>query len=388
MSILGLVEVWFWQYAVVNFISDQFASLPCQVFKVAPKGGGVVPADDDSALKRVMTGVVNDNWLTSGGFRKAAAISVLLNGRAFAYLEITNANAIKNIRPLEYERVEPRIRQGKLEYVETRLDGSKIVHPAERILDINPQPKMDGVSHYSPVYLNRATLRQMLMVERFSAGVFKNNGVPPLQLVSVVPQSGGATQRAGDVVMDALKVAAAQGKNILPLPTGYELKKIGFDPASLQLLDLKKWQVEETARIWRLPKFFLGLTDGGTLANVEHQAQSLIRNTLMPMLIAPFEAEVSAKLGKRNEFVKLNLNGFVRGDFKTQMEGLRTAVHGAIYTPNEARGYLELGPVDGGDDLFIQGATVPIKMAGEKPEPDATFVADPVAEPVAEEPGE
>jgi HK97 family phage portal protein len=186
-------------------------------------------------------------------------------------------------------------------------------------------------------------------------------------------------------VFDALKQAASQGRNILPLPQGYELKKIGFDPASLQLLELKRWQVEETARIWRLPKFFVGLTDGGTLANVEHQSQSLIRNTLMPMLIAPFESELTAKCGKRNAFVKVNLNAFVRGSFREQMEGLRTAIHGAIYTPDEARAYLDLGPVDGGDKLFINSASVPIDMAGQQPAPVS---ADPVVEPVSEEPPE
>ena len=374
-------------YSAVNFIADQFASLPCHVYRNLPKGGGTERAEGDP-LHVMLTGVVNDNFMTSFQWRKAMALCVLLNGRAYSFIERTVTGAEKNLRPLEYERVEPRIRNGKLEYVETRLDGSKIVHAAADIIDLNPQPRMDGVSHYSPVYQNRETFRLMRAAEKFTAQTFANGGVPPLQLVSSVPASNGATERAGNVVFDALKQAAAQKRNILPLPTGYELKAIGLDPAKMQLLDLRRWMISETARIFRLPKFFLNDTDGGTLANVEHQAQSLVKNTLMPMLIAPFEAELTAKCGKRNTYVKVNLNAFVRGSFKEQMEGLRTAIHGAIYTPDEARAYLELGPVKGGDQLFIQGATVPITMAGEKPEPVPAALAAPEAEPVEEEPVE
>lgn len=351
-------------YSAVNFIADQFASLPCHVFRNLPKGAGTEKAENDP-LHAMMGGVVNDNYLTSFQWRKAMAISVLLNGRAYSHIERDVAGRERNLRPLEFDKVEPRIRSGRLEYVETRLNGTRVVHPASDIIDMNPNPMMDGVSHYNPVHQNRHTFKLMLAAEKFTANTFNNGGVPPLQLVSTVPSSPGATERAGNKVFDALKNAVAMKRNVLPLPEGYELKPIGLDPAKMQLLDLRRWMVSETARIFRLPKFFLNDTDGGTLANVEHQAQSLVKNTLTPMLIAPFEGEMSAKCGKRNTYVRLNLNAFVRGAFKDQLEGLRTAVHGSIFTPNEARGYMELPPVEEGDKLMIQGATIALEDAGK-----------------------
>ena len=351
-------------YSAVNFIADQFASLPCHVYRNLPKGAGTEKAEADP-LHAMMSGVVNDNFLTSFQWRKAMAISVLLNGRAYSHIERDGAGRERNLRPLEFDKIEPRLRGGRLEYVETRLDGSKAVHPAADIIDLNPNPKMDGVSHYNPVYQNRHTLKLMLAAEKFTANTFNNGGVPPLQLVSTVASSPQATERAGNKVFDALKNAVAMKRNVLPLPDGYELKPIGLDPAKLQLLDLRRWMVSETARIFRLPKFFLNDTDGGTLANVESQASSLVKNTLTPMLIAPFEGEMSAKCGKRNTYVRLNLNAFVRGAFRDQLEGLRTAVHGSIFTPNEARGYMELPPVEEGDKLMIQGATIALEDAGK-----------------------
>lgn len=368
-------------YSAVNFIADQFASLPCHVFRNLPKGAGTEKAEGDP-LHAMMTGVVNDNFRTSFEWRKAMAISVLLNGRAYSHIERDAVGREKNFRELVFSTVTPRLTKGRLEYGVRKPDGTFDVIPAADMIDINPNPMMDGVSHYNPVYQNRETLSLILAAQKFSATTFANNGVPPLQLVSSVAASPGAQERAGNKVFEALRNAAAQKKNILPLPEGYELKPIGFDPAKMQLLEFRKWSVGEVARILRLPKFFLSDTDGGTLANVEHQSQSLVKNTLTPMLIAPFEGQMTAKCGKRNTFVKLNLNGFLRGDFKTQMEGLQSAVNAGIMTANEARDLLELPAKADGDDLMIQGAMVPMKDAGKHlNEPAPATQDDPKEDP-------
>lgn len=374
-------------YSAVNFIADQFASLPCHVYRNVPKGGGTVKAENDP-LHAMMTGVVNDNFRTSFEWRKAMAISVLLNGRAYSHIERDGLDREKNFRELIFANVTPRLKGGRLEYVHKRPGKPDEIIPAKDMIDINPNPMMDGVSHYNPVYQNRHTLALILAAEKFSATTFANNGVPPLQLVSSVAASPGAQERAGNKVFEALRNAAAQKKNILPLPEGYELKPIGFDPAKLQLLEFRKWSVGEVARILRLPKFFLSDTDGGTLANVEHQSQSLVKNTLTPMLIAPFEGQMTAKCGKRNTFVKLNLNGFLRGDFKTQMEGLQSAVNAGIMTANEARELLELKADPDGDRLFVQGAMVPMKDAGKLAAQPAPADQEQPNENPAEEPGE
>lgn len=372
-------------YSAVNFIADQFASLPCHVFRNLPKGAGTEKAEGDP-LHAMMTGTVNDNFRTSFEWRKAMAISVLLNGRAYSHIERDGLGREKNFRELVFKDVTPRLTNGRLEYAVKRPGKPDDIIPAADMIDINPNPMMDGVSHYNPVYQNRETLALILAAQKFSATTFANNGVPPLQLVSTVASSPAAQERAGDTVHEALKNAAAAKKNILPLPQGYELKPIGFDPAKMQLLEFRKWSVGEVARILRLPKFFLSDTDGGTLANVEHQSQSLVKNTLTPMLIAPFEGQMTAKCGKRNTFVKLNLNGFLRGDFKTQMEGLQSAVNAGIMLVNEARELLELPARAEGDKLFIQGAMVPMEDAGKNlTEPAPATQDDPKEDPA--EPG-
>jgi len=59
-------------------------------------------------------------------------------------------------------------------------------------------------------------------------------------------------------------------------------------------------------------------------------------------------------------FVEFDLDGLMRGDLKTRMEAHATSIQNGIKTPNEVRKIENLAPLDGGDQLFIQGATVPL----------------------------
>ena len=80
------------------------------------------------------------------------------------------------------------------------------------------------------------------------------------------------------------------------------------------------------------------------------------------------EQELNLKLfGKRNtsNFVEFNIDALVRGDLKSRMEALVRSVFGSIRTPNEARALDNLPPLPGGDQLYIQGATVPLEDAGK-----------------------
>lgn len=342
--------------SAVDFIADQFATLPCQVFKDTDKGP--VKASDDPLYKLLHT-VVNDQYMTSFEWRKAMCISLLLNGRAYSYVERDGRGREKNFRLIETDTVTPKIVNSRLVYEEKPKAGPTKLHDPINIIDLVRSPKMDGLSHYNPVKDNRSVLAMAIAVERFSTAVFQNNGIPPLQLVSQIEASVSAQERAGNAVFDALRRAASEKKNILPLPPGYELKKIGFDPAGMQLMELRKWLVIEVARIFKLPPVFLQDLSTGTYSNTEQQASTFVKNTLAP-IVQSFEQQMSAKCGVRNTYLKLNFSALVRGDFKTQMEGLRSAVFAGIMTPNEARALLELPSKANGDELFMQGANQPL----------------------------
>jgi HK97 family phage portal protein len=99
----------------------------------------------------------------------------------------------------------------------------------------------------------------------------------------------------------------------------------------------------------------------GTYSNTEQQDLHFVKHTLKRW-IEQFEQELNLKLFPRGSklYVEFNVDGLLRGDFKTRMEAHATTIQNGIRTPNEVRDIENMSPMPEGDSLMIQGATVPI----------------------------
>jgi HK97 family phage portal protein len=100
----------------------------------------------------------------------------------------------------------------------------------------------------------------------------------------------------------------------------------------------------------------------GTFSNTEQQDLQFVKHTLKRW-IEQVEQEMNLKLFPRGskQYVEFNVDGLLRGDFKTRMEAHATSIQNAIRTPNEVRTIENMQPQEGGENLMVQGATVPIK---------------------------
>jgi HK97 family phage portal protein len=189
-----------------------------------------------------------------------------------------------------------------------------------------------------------------------------------------MPAGAEAMKRAMADVQRSIDTARESGSQITSIPPGYELKPIGIDPDKGQMTDARKFQIEEIARILQIPPVFLQDLSNGTFSNTEQQDLFFVKH-LIGQWAEALEEEMNLKLfGQRNggRYVEHNLDGLLRGDFLSRMNGLGQAVQNSLLSPDEARA-LENRPAKGGnaDKLFMQGATVPIDSMAAAP-------ADPV----------
>jgi HK97 family phage portal protein len=188
-------------------------------------------------------------------------------------------------------------------------------------------------------------------------------------------------KRAQADIKRSVDSAKKNSEPVFPIPAGYTLAPVGFDPAKGQMTEARLFQIQEIARLFGLPPVFLQDLSRGTFANVEQQDLYLVKH-LIAQWAKAFEDELNLKLFGRNSktFVEHELDGLMRGDFKTRMEGLAIGVQNALITPDEGRSLLNRPPAEGGDQLLIQGATVPLgsqPKPGEKPnEPPAADDGD------------
>jgi HK97 family phage portal protein len=347
---LGVPAVW----SAVNFIAGTLAGLPLEVYRDNEK----VTTGVGSWLDRA----VNPS-LSSYDWRKYSFEQVLTGGRS-ATLIIRNGNGeTTDLVPLD---------PADITVAETLENGypSKVYrsksasYQASEILDLTFMVKNNQLDIRGPIATNRDIIALAIASSRYGAKAFQSGGIPPAVLQGPF-NSGASASRASEDVANATAKLAQEGRPIMALPLGHELKSIGFSPDQMQLLDLQQFCIEQIARIYSLPPVFLQDLSKGTYSNVEQQDLHFVKHTLRRW-IEQFEQEMNLKLfGRASDFsVRFNVDSLLRGDLKTRMEAHSQAVQNGIKTPNEVRAQEGLEPLPGGDDLMIQGATVPITLQG------------------------
>lgn len=355
---LGVPAVW----AAKNFLSGTLAGLPLHVYRKSR----------DGSRKRVKTGVapilhdaVNDE-MSSFNWRMAVFGMVFSHGRGVTYIERDNSGRVVNLFPLDMQRLSIKKQSGRT-YYEYREEGQRaITYRADEVIDIAFMLESDMVTHISPFTRCADAIAMAIAATKYGSKVFNNGGVPPLVLQGPFQSAAGA-MRASDDIRDAMARGAQEGeRNVLAMPLGHELKPVGLDAEKMQLIELKRFSVEEIARIYSLPPVFLQDLTHGTFSNTEQQDLHFVKHTLKRW-IEQAEQEMNLKLFGRgsNMYVEFNVDGLLRGDFKTRMEGHALAIQAGIEMPNEARELENKPRVEGGDRLFIQGANVPITEAGQ-----------------------
>jgi HK97 family phage portal protein len=359
---LGVTSIW----QAVNVVSGTIASLPAHLFKDTPDG-----AEKDTAnpLYYILHDRPNDHQ-TAPAFYKWMVSRLLLGGRATAYIGRNKGGRVKALLPLDDTKlkIEQLVVGGEIKrFYNYEVGSTTLTYDSSEVIDLVWFPAADGFRHRNPVTTNRDAIALMIAAEKFAGKHFANGGVPPLVLNAPVAGSPQGNQRAVDNIADAVKASNRTKSQVLIAPAGHRIESIGIDPAKSQLVELRRFMVTETARIFNVPPTILHDLSNGTYSNVEQQNLNFVQQTLQPIIIM-IEQEMNAKLfGARNKgnYFKFNLSGLLRGDFKARMEGLARAVNAALLTPNEARGLEDMPAKEGGDELLVQGATVPLSMAGQ-----------------------
>lgn len=380
---LGVTAIW----QAVNVISGTISSLPFHLYKRTGEGD---VKDTDNPLYYLVHDRPNDTQ-TSAAFLKWLVTRLLLKGRATALISRNRAGLVQGLYPLDPSKltIDQRLVGGRIKRRYTyNLTTGPVTYDAANVIDVCLFPKADGVECYDPIAVNRDAIALMIAAQAYAGKLFASGGVPPLALTTPGTVSPAAAGRASNDVGEAVRASARTKSNILVVPTGHDLKPVGLDPAKSQLVELRKFMISETSRIFNVAPAILHDLSNGTYSNVEQQNLSFAQQTLHP-LIEAIEQEFNAKLfgqGNATAYVEFSMAGLLRGDFATRMEGLQKAVNSAILTPNEARAFENLPPLAGGDGLMIQGATVPLTQQTKANEPaSAPTPEQPADEPVEEE---
>lgn len=351
--------------AAVAFLSRSLATLPLHAYKTTTAG----PKKLTGKLQTVTHDAPNDGQ-SSFAFRQYFWQQVFTGGRGLAWIERT-PQGVEALWPMDPTKTTIKRTAGRVTY---QMDGKE--YPAADVIDVPFMLKADGLKHFGPIALAAKALQLAISMNDYGSNFFAGGGVPPLALEGPLPTGAEAMKRAQADIKRSVDAAKNANEPIFPIPAGYKLSPVGLDPAKGQMLEARRFQVEEIARVFQIPPVFLQDLTRATFTNAEQQDLHLVKH-LIAQWAEALEGEMNLKLfgrGNNGRYVEHNLDGLLRGDFVSRMTGYGQAIQNAIRTPDEVRA-LENLPAMGGpaDKLQIQGATVPLGSqltAGEKPVPD------------------
>jgi len=352
---LGVPAVW----AAVNFISGTIAGLPLNVYDRDAKGiKKKVKATAANPVVEMLHGNVNDGYSSFQWRFDMFSTGILTEGRFVTYIERDDRGQPVNLFPLVGAEV-VRLSNGRKQY-KHRAGGVERVYDQSEVIDLTFMLRSDLLSHRSPLRQCAVAIGKAVNANDYGSKLFKNGGLPAFVLQGPFGSEKSAI-RASDNIADATKEAARKGANVLAIPAGHKLEPLGSDPEKMQLVETQGFAVIEVARIYSLPPTFLQDLSRATFSNSEQQDLHLVKHTLKRW-VEQVEAELNLKLFGRGSkrFVEFNLDGLLRGDYMTRMTGNSTAIQTGQLTPNEARAMDNREPLEGGDKLLIQGATVPL----------------------------
>lgn len=157
---------------------------------------------------------------------------------------------------------------------------------------------------------------------------------------------------------------------VIPVPIGLQLTPLNMSMADAQFFELKKYSALQIAGAFGIKPNQINNYEKSSYANSETQQLAFLVDT-MAYRLKMYEEEINAKVltpkkQKKGFFYKFNEKAILRADSKTQMENIKTAIDGGLYTVNEGREYLDKPAVEGGDVPMVNGTYIPLTMVGRQ----------------------
>lgn len=329
----------------VKILSETVASLPLQVY--TRRDGFNEPASDHP-YQYLLHDSPND-WTTSFIWRELGMAHVALWGNHYARLEWSRGGQLLGIYQLMPWQVAPYRKAGAIRYRITLDDGQEDL-PAEEVLHIAGL-SYDGLKGLSVIRDHaRNTVGLAQEAENFGARFLANDARPGVALEHPSNLTDAAAQRLRESFS-----ANYGGKNRskpMVLEEGMKLKEIGIPSEDVEFIQTRNYQRSEIFGLYRIPAHLSGDSEKQTSwgTGIEQMDIGFIKHCIRPWLVR-WEQELNRKIfGRRNKyFCEFNIEGFLRGDFKTRMDGYDKATGGPIMTVNEARRKENLPPLPGGD---------------------------------------
>ena len=357
-------------YACVRILSEAVAGLPLHLYRYK-KDGSKEKAVGES-LYRLLHDEPNPE-MSSFVFRETLMTHLLLWGNAYAQIIRNGKGEVVALYPLMPNKMSvDRGEDGRIYYTYNKgpdeshpKGGSTVTLTARDVLHI-PGLGFDGLVGYSPIAMAKNAIGLAIATEEYGAKFFANGAAP-----SGVLEHPGTIKdpaRLRENWNSTFGGSANSGK-VAVLEEGMKYTPISISPEQAQFLETRKFQIDEIARIFRVPPHMVGDLEKSSFSNIEQQSLEFVKYTLDPWVVR-WEQSLSRALlspaEKADHFFKFNLEGLLRGDYQSRMNGYAIARQNGWMSANDIRELENLDRIpaeEGGDLYLVNGNMKPLTQA-------------------------
>lgn len=358
-------------YSCVRILAEAVAGLPLHVYRYNAQGG------TEKAIDHPLYLLLHDEpnpEMSSFVFRETLMTHLLLWGNAYAQIIRNGKGEVIALYPLMPNKMSvDRDANGQLYYTYTRstdeaptMQGMTVTLKPSDVLHI-PGLGFDGLVGYSPIAMAKNAIGMAIACEEYGAKFFANGAAP-----------GGVLEHPGTIkdpqrVRDSWQSTfggSGNANKIAVLEEGMKYTPIAISPEQAQFLETRKFQINEIARIFRVPPHMVGDLEKSSFSNIEQQSLEFVKYTLDPWVIRWEQSIMRSLLSdseKKEYFVKFNLEGLLRGDYVSRMNGYAIGRQNGWMSANDIRELENLDRIpaeEGGDLYLINGNMLPLKDAG------------------------
>lgn len=353
--------------AGIRLISEAIGSLDWKLCREALGGRETIAPHNHPVAKLLEQPCP---WVSETEFKRTLVADYLLWGNGLAIVARVNGE------PRELYRSDPRVSNiiqdmtsGEPSYSVAMTEGGTREYSWRDIVHIR-NTTLDGVRGLGLVNLGKEAVALSLLLEAYAAGLFARGARPGGVLETPKPMSLEGLLRLRQSFSEIYAGGGNAGRTAI-LESGVKFTPLQISSVDAQFLELRKFQIQEAARLLNVAPTLLADLEHATLNNSAELRQQFLDMTLLP-IIELFEDALALVLLSEDDRaagyeIEFDTSNFVRADIEKRFGALKTGIESGVLSVNQAKRMEGLPPVDGGDTPMRSVQTLPLNSDGAAP---------------------
>lgn len=343
-------------YSAIRLISESIAALPLHLYERTDAG-------DRKATDHHLYDMLNKlphRYTTRATFIEALVVSMCVWNQG--YIRAPRAGSrVMSLQALPKPWVQPFFHKTTNELMYRVKEGSKTaVYEFGEIIPVKGFGHAADLEGISVPGLHRNAIGLAMAAEEYGSRFFANGARPGGLFTIDRILDKEQRERIRESIQERFG-GSENAHKLMVLEAGMKYEAMQSNLNENQFVEVRKNQVHEVARIFRVPVHKLMEMSGAKYDNVEQENRAFLVDTLhsyLDRIELALDCFLLGNAERGRYFCKFNVEGRLRADLETRAKSYKDLILTGVMTPNEAREKENLKPDPGGDNLLF-----PLNMA-------------------------